>query len=95
LLIDPEEDRAARAVIFGLLAEMERRQAMPPRLDSARRLVPPTWNLTPPSAGDSLPIPCWGSRSRTREGPVVSLDARDQIEHLVVDLTREFGAMVA
>jgi hypothetical protein len=24
LLIDPEEDRAARAVVFGLLAEMER-----------------------------------------------------------------------
>jgi hypothetical protein len=25
LLIDPEEDKAARAVVFGLLREMERR----------------------------------------------------------------------
>jgi hypothetical protein len=37
LLIDLEEDKAARAVIFGLLAEMERRQAMPPRLDSEKK----------------------------------------------------------
>jgi hypothetical protein len=26
LLIDPEEDKAARAVIFGLLAEMDRKR---------------------------------------------------------------------
>jgi hypothetical protein len=25
LLIDPEEDKAARAIVFGLLGEMERR----------------------------------------------------------------------
>jgi hypothetical protein len=46
LLIDLEEDKAARAVVFGLLAEMERR--WPPRTAS------------PPSRlGDSEPVGCF------------------------------------